>query len=400
MVAQTDVETIRLGPLDQTSTHELVVDATEGAPLRPHTIEAIVDRTGGNPLFVEEILRSVRTSGDEADLPESLDDLVGAQIDALPPVARRLLQYASVLGRGFPRWLLEDVVADERLHLDSATSDAPEAFQIPEGHRCPLPACGVRDGGAYERLSASKDAATSTCGRRCRRAADAAIPEQPRTAPDLHFALGSETAKAWRYSRVAGDRARSAYANIEAGAHYERALDAARQDPDVPDADTGEVWTSLGFVQELAGLYRDALESLAHAMSLQPDEAGRAKLRLLRAQVLQRTSSFRSALREASTATKLIEADQGDHAQRLRVQLLAFRAFVRQAQQRPLEALRQAQLVVIEAREIDERAALAGAYGVLDWAHLMLGRPSDRRSCPTRWRSTRSSRTSRVRRAC
>ena len=139
---QTDATTIRLGPLDHGATHELVVDATEGAPLRPHTVEAIVDRTGGNPLFIEEILRAVRTSGDEADLPESLDDLVGAQIDALPPVARRVLQYASVLGRRFPRWLMDDVVADERLQLDSATRNQLEVFLLPEGFGPPVPSRG------------------------------------------------------------------------------------------------------------------------------------------------------------------------------------------------------------------------------------------------------------------
>ena len=204
--------------------------------------------------------------------------------------------------------------------------------------------------------------------------------DDPEAAADvlgLHFAHGGDPSRAWRYARIAGDRARGAFANIEAGVHYERALDAAQQDPEVPDAETAAVWTSLGEVQELAGLYRDALESLAHAMGLERDVHGRARLRLQRAQVLQRTGAFRTALREASAGSKLIEVEQGDEAAKLRVQLLAFRAFVRQAQQRPVEALRQAQQVIAAARTIDERGSLAGAYAVLDWAHLMLGRPSD-----------------------
>jgi class 3 adenylate cyclase/tetratricopeptide (TPR) repeat protein len=374
---QTDATTIRLGPLDQSATHELVVEATEGAPLRPHTVDAIVDRTGGNPLFIEELLRAVRTSGDEADLPESLDDVVGAQIDALPPVARRLLQYASVLGRTFPRWLLDDVLAEDRMELDSASTHALETFLTPEGEELRFRHAVVRDA-AYERLSFKRrrDIHLRAAWAVERRAG--ADPDSAADVLGLHFALGGETTRAWRYSRTAGDRARTAYANIEAGVHYARALQAARQDPDVPDADTAAVWTSLGEVQELAGLYRDALESFAHAMSLQGDDViGHAALRLKRAQVIQRTGAFRSALREASASGKLIESEQTDLAASLRVQLLAFRAFVRQAQQRPVDALRQAQLVVVAAKAITERSALAGAYTVLDWAHLMLGRPSD-----------------------
>ena len=374
---QTEADTIRLGPLDEESAHELVLDATEGAPLRPHTVEAIVQRTGGNPLFVEEILRAVRTSGDEADLPESLDDVVGAQIDALPPVGRRLLQYAAVLGRTFPRWLLEDVLAEDRLQLDDATTRSLEVFLIGEGAEVRFRHAVVRDA-AYERLSFKR---RRDIHLRAATAVELHAGDDPDSVSDvlgLHFALGGESARAWRYSRTAGDRARSAYANIEAGLHYERALEAARQDPDVPNDDRASVWTSLGEVQERAGLYRDALESFARAMSLRDDDAvGRAALRLQRAQVLQRTGASRNALREASAASKLVGDDTTDLGASVRVQLMAFRAFVRQAQQRPLEALRQAEQVVAEARTIGERSALAGAYGVLDWAHLMLGRPSD-----------------------
>ncbi len=374
---QTDAKTIRLGPLDQQSTHELVVDATEAAPLRPHTVEAIVDRTGGNPLFVEEILRAVRTSGDEADLPESLDDVVGAQIDALPTVARRLLQYAAVLGRTFPRWLLDDVLADERIELDDATTRSLEFFLIPEEGDIRFRHAVVRDA-AYERLSFKR---RRDIHLRAALAVEQSAGDAPESAADvlgLHFALGGEPVRAWRYSRIAGDRARSAYANIEAGMHYGRALESAREVPDVPDPDVAEVWTNLGDVQERAGLFRDALESFAHAMNFHTDDvAGRANLRLRRAQVMHRTGVFRGALREASVGSKLIEAEPSDRAASVRVQLLALRAFVRQGQQRPLEALRQAQQVVAEAESIAELASLAGAYTVLDWAHLMLGRPTD-----------------------
>jgi class 3 adenylate cyclase/tetratricopeptide (TPR) repeat protein len=372
----TDAKTLMLGPLDPSCSRQLVVQASEAAPLRSHTVDAIVDRTGGNPLFLEEILRSLRTAGDEAQLPESLDDVVGTQLDALPALSRRLLQYASVLGKSFPRWLLDDVLAEERVQIDDATTRSVETFLILEGAEPQFRHAVVRDA-AYARLSFKRRrqlhlrAALATeqrCGDNTDDAADVL---------GLHFSLGGETTKAWRYSRIAGDRAKDAYANIDAAAHYERALEAARQNAQVPAADVAALWIRLADVQELAGLYRDAVESLTHAMTLQGnDPEARADLHLKRAQVLQRTGSSRSALRELSVGTKLIDGRQTDRAATLRVQLLAFRALVRQAQQQPLEALRLADQVVVEAGKIAERNALASAYAVLDWADVMLGRPA------------------------
>ena len=43
----------------------------------------------------------------------------------------------------------------------------------------------------------------------------------------MHFWMGGEYRKAWHYSQVAGDSAKDAYANVDAAANYERALDAS-----------------------------------------------------------------------------------------------------------------------------------------------------------------------------
>lgn len=59
-----------------------------------------IQRAGGNPLFLEQLLRNVEEHGD-GDVPASIQSLVLARLDRLPMVDRQALQAASVLGQRF-----------------------------------------------------------------------------------------------------------------------------------------------------------------------------------------------------------------------------------------------------------------------------------------------------------
>src|SRR6185503_19080325 len=87
----------------------------------------IAARAGGNPLFVEEIVRSLVSKGvlvrqgdrwvcsaacDALDVPATLHGLLLSRVDRLPADARRLLQEAAVLGAVFDESLLRAVASD------------------------------------------------------------------------------------------------------------------------------------------------------------------------------------------------------------------------------------------------------------------------------------------------
>ena len=124
---------IDLRPLASDAVFRLVVDATQASPLRPHEIDEVVSRAGGSPLFLEELLRAIRHSGTAAGLPDSVEAVVGAQIDALPQLPRRLLRYASVLGRSFGLPVVQQVLAKEDITLDASTTEALAEFLEPDG---------------------------------------------------------------------------------------------------------------------------------------------------------------------------------------------------------------------------------------------------------------------------
>ena len=102
-------EAITLAPLGEGDSLALV-QAVASAQLPESLTRGILDRASGNPLFLEELARAVTAQGDiSAAVPDTLRALLSARMDRLPAAPKRLLQTAAVLGREFPRRLLETV---------------------------------------------------------------------------------------------------------------------------------------------------------------------------------------------------------------------------------------------------------------------------------------------------
>ncbi len=94
---------IELEPLPRTDSERLADALLEDAEL-PATVRAhLLDKTEGNPLYVEETVRMVLESGDGVfdRIPDTLQALIAARIDRLPQSQKTLLQRASVIGRVF-----------------------------------------------------------------------------------------------------------------------------------------------------------------------------------------------------------------------------------------------------------------------------------------------------------
>jgi class 3 adenylate cyclase/tetratricopeptide (TPR) repeat protein len=119
-----DCTRLRLEPLDPlaaaTMLDALLGDDPGVRPLRG----PLIDRTGGNPLFLEECVRALAASGVLAgergahrlarpattvEVPATVRSVLEARIDRLPPEQKRVLQCAAVIGDEFPVALLEAI---------------------------------------------------------------------------------------------------------------------------------------------------------------------------------------------------------------------------------------------------------------------------------------------------
>jgi class 3 adenylate cyclase/tetratricopeptide (TPR) repeat protein len=109
--------TLSLAPLSETETAEVVHAVLERSVLPADVQSAVLARAGGNPLYAEEFARMVaergEVDGSELDLPDSLQGLISARLDALARAEKELLQDAAVVGKVFWRGALTDGSRDE-----------------------------------------------------------------------------------------------------------------------------------------------------------------------------------------------------------------------------------------------------------------------------------------------
>jgi adenylate cyclase len=239
--------TIRLAPLEEAETGALLdglFGASAGAmpaPLRAR----IVARAGGNPLFVEEVVRGLLADGvlrrdgegwafraEEAavEVPLTLQALLLSRLDRLSPEERRLVQEAAVLGPVFDEPLLRALASDPaavEARLDRLL-DAEllrESGRGPGGRRYRFTQTLVQEV-LYQNLLVSRRAELHG---RAGAALERACGGAPERLEDLealgrHFGLSGDRARGARYLTAAGDWARAIYANEDAVRHYARAL--------------------------------------------------------------------------------------------------------------------------------------------------------------------------------
>ncbi len=114
--------TISLAPLANDETARLIASLLDRPVLSAETQEALLARAGGNPLYAEQFVRMLAERGDPGVLPETVQGIIAARLDALPPEEKARLQDASVIGRVFWVGALEQISgverrdAEQRLH--------------------------------------------------------------------------------------------------------------------------------------------------------------------------------------------------------------------------------------------------------------------------------------------
>lgn len=102
------VEWLEVAPLDAETAEELLGDLLDD--LAPEDRRDLIERSAGNPLFLEELIRTLgETTGTAkapATVPGTLQGLIMSRIDRLSPPLQMLLQTAAVLGNRFSISLL------------------------------------------------------------------------------------------------------------------------------------------------------------------------------------------------------------------------------------------------------------------------------------------------------
>jgi class 3 adenylate cyclase/tetratricopeptide (TPR) repeat protein len=372
-------KTIALEPLAPQAAAALATAAADEMLLPQHQVAALADRAGGNPLFLQELVAASTVHGYGQALPESIEAVIASRIDRLAPQDRTLLRYAAVIGPSFRLDLLDRVLLGEARDVEGMAV----LNRLAEFVHVDPP------GSVQFRHALFRDVAYEGLPYRRRRDLHQRVGEElEREKGDeqaellsLHFHRAQSYDKAWRYSLIAGDRARTKFANVAAADHYRRALDAARQLAGVDPAELSRVSEALGDVCELAGLYADAARAYRGARRLAHSDPPAACRLLLKEGVLrERAGQYRQALRWYGRGLRGIDtAELSECGKTNRIQLGLAYAGVRFRQGRYSECIRWCHQILPDAEATSDRASVAHAYYLLDHACSFLGSPESQR---------------------
>ena len=109
--------TVSLAPLADADTARLLAALLDKKLLPADQQQELLARAGGNPLYAEQFARMFAERGDAGGvLPETVQGIITARLDSLPPEEKELLLDAAVLGRTFWRGALDGDDVEGRLH--------------------------------------------------------------------------------------------------------------------------------------------------------------------------------------------------------------------------------------------------------------------------------------------
>jgi class 3 adenylate cyclase/predicted ATPase len=120
---------ISLSPLDRVQITKMVAELSAHHALPRDIVEGVSERTGGVPLFVEEVTRLLLERGEQGGaqaIPPTLQQSLAARLDRLG-AARETAQIGAVLGRGFSYALLQSVASLDEGALQSALERLAQA---------------------------------------------------------------------------------------------------------------------------------------------------------------------------------------------------------------------------------------------------------------------------------
>jgi class 3 adenylate cyclase/tetratricopeptide (TPR) repeat protein len=266
----------------------LVGEAPELAPLK----KLLIARTDGNPLFLEECVRtlvethvlvgrrgSYRATAAPADLeiPATVQTVLAARIDRLPPREKRLLQCAAVIGEDGPAALLaeiadlpEDALRETLVHLEQSELLQTKGEQFRFRH-------SLTHAVTYETLLHDRRRQLHGAIARAMERLHADRLDDHLDRLGHHAFAGELWEKAVVYLHRAGVRSLAHFAGREATAYLEQAIMALRHLPETPETmrqgvdirlelrnallpygQQGEIFVHLGEARRLAEALVDA----------------------------------------------------------------------------------------------------------------------------------------------
>jgi len=232
--------TISLSPLDRQQVRHMVGELAARHALPKDVIEGVTERTGGVPLFVEEVTRLLLERGEQGGIqaiPPTLQQSLTARLDRLGS-AREVAQIGAVVGRDFSYALLHAAAGMDDIPLRAALERLAEADillvqGLPPESEYRFKHALIQDA-AYENLLKSR---RQTLHRRIAETLRDHVAAIAAAEPELlahHFTQAGLTEAAIEWWRKAGQWSLDRSALVEAAEQFSRALSQIASLPATP----------------------------------------------------------------------------------------------------------------------------------------------------------------------
>jgi class 3 adenylate cyclase/tetratricopeptide (TPR) repeat protein len=232
---------IVLRPLTSRDSQTLLHSIVETNRLPDPVERVILDKSDGNPFFLEELARAVgeqRELREPVAVPDTVQGVLQARIDRLPDVAKRILQAAAVIGREVPLALLRAIWTDG-IPLEPHLAELKRLEFLYERAGTLEPVLvfkhALTQDVAYESLlTPHRQALHGAAGAALERLS----PDRLEEGYELlayHYQRSTDTGKAVEYLALANQKAARANAMVEAKAYFDEAMKRLETLPDTPD---------------------------------------------------------------------------------------------------------------------------------------------------------------------
>ena len=319
-----EVTELELNPFKYNTIKEIIKSILGEEPEK-ELIEYIVRESGGNPSFIEEIMRILEEERylriedekwkfkepSEEIVPRSIEDVAMRKYRNLSKEAQNVLEIASVVG-WFDVKVIKEITGYNEGHIIGLIEDISRVGMTKKARD------RIEFGEEICRNAIYKRSVAGIEGMKLHRRVGDIIEEQNKgrekdIAEELafHYYRGQEKEKGIRYCIEAGDRAREKYANNEAIRYYTWAMELLCDEEEVAKVKTGiDCLIKRARVLTLIGNNDSAIKDLEKGIKesrLISDKKKEANAICKISRIYQNTGRYREAIKEAKKCIDITE---------------------------------------------------------------------------------------------
>jgi class 3 adenylate cyclase/tetratricopeptide (TPR) repeat protein len=289
---------IGLTQLGSASSRKLVQAILEEGDIAPDLEQLVLDRGGGNPLFMEELTYNLLENGtiqkkdrkyilnpkaSDVQVPDTIQGIVAARMDRLEENLKRTMQVASVIGREFAFRILQTITG-MREEIKSYLFNLQGLEFIYEKSLFPeleyIFKHALTQEVAYNSLLLAR---RKEIHEKIGRAIEELYPHRLKEFYEIlahHYSKSDNREKAFRYLKLSGKKAMGNYSPREALRFYKKAVDTTNQQGETPKNKKKKLDVFILMIDPMAflGFPEDSFDVLKEAEVLSKELGDEKKL--------------------------------------------------------------------------------------------------------------------------